>query len=598
MGRSRQRAEPLRDGPVRAAPARAWELAARWAWPASGVLALALAFLLATFPTVSDDLFMHLAAGRWFFRTGSFPDPDPWLASVRDYSRAWIDVAYWGAHLGAEALHELGGFALIGVLKALLVALGAAAPLWLARRIGERSFLVPAALAVALWAASNRFIERGSLVSDCLGPWVLALVISELARPSRLRWALPPIFLVWTNLHPGVMTGLVFVAGAAFLQWRAWRRWLPLLAACTAAALLHPDGAAHLVWALGNAPGAASGAFRRHNVEMMPTLSAVHVGTREVRLFFALAAGALLVLGWAFWRRARPWYELLVVAALCALGLSAVRYASTASLALPVAIVGALGAARRAGAPPPRAGSAAWRANAAGTALVALVSAGLCAKLALSGYTAASGVRRPGFGLDRAAYPFGAARFLESIPYEGALFNEHSWGTFLCWLWDGRPGVHYHGYMLDERFYERDYVGVNASAAEFDRIVAQYDLGAFLLRRLPAGPQRGPLVYRLLITRPEWRLVYWDQRSVVFLRDRPGHEALLAEHGYRFLDPYRPELLSAGLQREPARVLDEAVRQLHDQPSNLQAREIVEKLFQQDADELVSRRYGAPGRER
>jgi hypothetical protein len=290
---------------------------------------------------------MHLAVGRRFFETGRFPDPDPWLVSLPEYHRKWIDVADWGTHLAVTKLHAIGGFALLSALKALLIFTAAIAPLWLARRLGYRSFLAPAVLLLGLWAASDRFIERGSLISDCFGAWVLALVMAEMARPSRLRWLVPVLLLVWTNFHPGVLVGLFFVLCAAALRFSEWRRWLPLVVACVVACVVHPDGARHLLWAIETARG-STGAFRAHNFEMMPTLSPEHADSREVLLFLLLLGVAWVSLAYAFVQRSRPWFGVAVVAALTWFGLSTVRFVTTASMAMPVAVVGVLAVARRA----------------------------------------------------------------------------------------------------------------------------------------------------------------------------------------------------------------------------------------------------------
>src|SRR5262245_1500763 len=135
----RPRTEPAAAPPPAQPPQRG--LLARAAWPPAALAVLACAAYLACFPTVSDDIFMHLAVGRRFFAEGSFPNPDPWLFSLPDYDRGWIDRAYWGTHLGATWLHRLGGFELLVVLKSLLVVAGAAAPLWLARRLHLRARL-------------------------------------------------------------------------------------------------------------------------------------------------------------------------------------------------------------------------------------------------------------------------------------------------------------------------------------------------------------------------------------------------------------------------------------------------------------------------
>ncbi|MBK7877483.1 MAG: hypothetical protein IPJ77_17405 [Planctomycetes bacterium] len=545
---------------------------------------LACAFLLAAFPAISDDLFMHLAVGRRFFATGTFPDPDPWLSSLPDYHRRWIDVAYWGTHLSVTKLHELGGFTLLVVVKTLLVLAGACAPLWLAWRLRWRSFVTPAVLLLGLWAASDRFIERGSLVSDCFGPWVLAIAVAEHARPSRLRWLLPALVLVWTNFHPGVLVGLVFVGGAAALQPGQWKRWLPVVIACVVASVAHPDGARHLLWALETATKESTGAFRENNLEMMPTLSKMHADERETRLFLVLGAltwGALL---YAFAKRARPWMALAAALAMTVLGLSAVRYVATASMAFPVIVVAALAAAARARTGE-RAATPRWAVLA--TAFVALVAGALDVAVAKGGYRAASGERRFGFGLDRAGYPFGAADFVRDAPRGGNIFNEHHWGVFLAWYWDGAPKVHFHGYVLDEDFYGEQYVAVNRSVADFDRIVRDHDLGVFMLRRIPFNAQQGPLLHRLLITRPEWHLVYWDREAMVFYKDRPENAAAIAQCEFRWLDPFRPERLTRGLKDDPKGVLEECKRQLRAAPDDPFARNVVERAFKLDPATLL-----------
>lgn len=551
----------------------------------AALLVLVTAFLLAAFPAVSDDLFMHLAAGRRFLQTGSFPDPDPWIFSIPDYHRHWIDVAYWGMHLGVTKLHAWGGFPLLVLVKTAFVVAGAAAPLWLARRLGWSSFAVPAVAALGLWAASDRFLERGSLVSDCIGPWVLALTAAELVRPGRLRWVLPVLVLVWTNLHPGVVLGLACIAGAALLRAREWRRWLPLLLACGAASVAHPDGAGHLLWALQSAQrasGAGSGAFREFNFEMMPTLSDLHAGERETRLFLLLALIAWGVVIHAFARRARPWYGALVLAAFTVLGLSAVRHVATASMALPVVVVlvAAARGARSSAVRPAQAWSRRARVGAVAVVVTALAS--LDVSVAVTGYRAASGARRFGFGLDRSAYPFGAAEFVRALPHAGGIFNEQQWGAFLAWAWDGNPRIYFHGYVLDEEFYGESYAAVNRSHADFDRIVGAHDLDVFLLRRIPVDVQRGPLLHRLLLTRPDWHLVYWDARSMVFLRDRPENAAAIAAHEFRWLDPFRPDRLARGLKEAPQSVLAECRRQLRSAPNDPYAYNVVWNAFHLD----------------
>jgi hypothetical protein len=534
---------------------------------------------------------MNLAVGRHVFATGRFPDPDPWLFSLPDYHRRAIDLAYWGMHLGSAKLHALGGFALLGVVKALLVTGAAAAPLWLAHRLGLRSFLVPAIVLLGLWTANDRFIERGSLVSDCLGPVVLALLVHEMHRPGRRRWLIPVVLVVWTNIHPGVLTGLVFVALAALAGWRDWRRWLPLVAACAAATLVHPGGPRGTTWSVhlmsAIQPGGGSQAFGQHIVEWLPTLSAANIGTQQVQLLFLLCATTWALAVWALRRRRRPVFELATLAALTYLGFSMIRFVTTAALAMPlvaVALVARLRDADEARAPRPAAPSRPGVVALAATALVALL---LDAHVAASGYDTPAGRRHLGFGLERRVYPFGAADFVASLPLVGGIFNEHCYGAFLAWHWNGRPKIFFHGYVLDEKFYERDFYAANVSEADFDRIVSKYDIGAFFLARVPLTPTEGPLLHRLLVRRPEWRLVFWDDRAVVFVRDRPEHRTLLATHELHWFNPFVRGRLDEGLRQAPAEVLEEVTRVLRWAPDAAPARWVARDLLRRDPDELA-----------
>jgi hypothetical protein len=91
--------------------------------------------------------------------------------------------------------------------------------------------------------------------------------------------------------------------------------------------------------------------------------------------------------------------------------------------------------------------------------------------------------------------------------------------------------IFYHGYVLDTAFYERDYLGVNRSEVEFDRIVQQYDIDVVLPGRTPIG-RSGPLLHRLPLTRPEWapRLLGRCERGL--LRDTDATHAVVERWAY------------------------------------------------------------------
>ncbi len=552
-------------------------------WAVACTATLGLAALLALFPCKSDDLYMHLAIGRRFFRDGAFPAGDPFLFAQTEVPPDWI--VHGGSHLGAYLLYLAGGFDGLVLAKTLLVVVGAAAPLWLARHAGNRSAAVPALTLLALWAGCDRFIERSSLVSDVAGAWTLALLGADLVRPTRARWAIPAIFAVWTNAHSGIVTGLSLVAAAAAARPGDWRRSLPLLGACVATTFLHPTGPMNLWWAIAGSTGAHGALMRKHYFEWMPTLSSAYRGTREVWLFLALSVAVAALVVRSFRAGSRPWFAAVSLGGLTALGLSAIRFVTTAAFALPVlaALDGRRTPAGATGASDTPGPSRRHRLSLAAVTAVALAC---IVRIAVSGYSTPTGPRRVGLGVDPASVPERAAAFARTLPEGTRIFNEHEFGSYLAWAWDGDPPVFFHGYVLDPTFYERDYLGVNRSPQEFRRIVDAYGIGAFLLKRIPVTPASGPLFHRLLLTLPEWRLVHWDDSAIVFLRDLPSLRPVIDAREYRYVDPFRVDRLERGLREDPARVREEAIRAFRDSPDNALLRRLLSELFGEDPDRL------------
>jgi len=526
---------------------------------------LLCALVLAIFPSQSDDVWTHLAVGRRFFQEGHFPDPDPWIFSIPDYHRGWLDV--WGMHLGTYGLYRLGGFNALVLFKSILVIIGAAAPFWVARRLSSRNVAIPALVLLSLWAACPRFIERASLFSDVIGAWVLAIVASEMVRPSRLRWLLPIIFAIWTNVHPGVLTGLAFVGMATISARKEYKTWLPVLLACIAASCVHPTGYHTLEWAIRGILGNEFAILRQFVAEFQSPLNAISAKTYPVVLFFVLLA---FVLGTFIqsWRRKRvEIFEILVFAALIYLGLSSLRFVTTAAMSLPVLGVAVLaGTQSKSSDPLPEI----WQRRLVGAnVLVAATAFTLTLVVGVLGYDAPPFRNRSlGLGRDSSMDPVAGAKVVHDLPLEGKIFNEQSFGAYLTWQWDGSPRIFFHGYVVDMAFYKDQFAAAMVEKDAFDRVMNDHKIDVVFLSARPASRKSGLAIYRNLITRKDWHLIHWDEVSVVYLRDRPSYASIIEQRAFRYIDPYRPEAIGQGLRENPARLREELSRALEAWPSN------------------------------
>ena len=549
---------------------------ARRSYLCAEVAVLLCAFALALFPSQSEDLYIHLAVGRRFFRDAHFPDPDPFIYSIPGYVRGWTDV--WASHLLVYLTHRAVGFAGVVILKGFLVTFGAAAPLWLARRLDTRSPLLPGVVLMALWAASPRFIERTSLFSDVTVPWIIALCLLEIHQPSqRRKWLLPAFFLVWTNLHMGVLVGLGIVGAWFVSRPSEWRRSLPIFLSCTAAACVHPTGPMTLVWAIQGVLGTGFDPYRKYIREFGPTLSIGMVPVMVLFLIVVAVAGLIVFFNALRERKARA-FLLLVFGAVTYLGFDAIRFASTAAMALPVLVAGSIPVAP---AKPGFQGPSRW------ALLAAACGFALSIKVLGWGYSAPRAPHRD-FGLEpNPQYaPFAAADFVKRLPLVGNIFNQWGRGGFLAWRWDGDPKIFVHGYIIDPKFFMEESMASVQSRAGWKRAVEKFNLDVVFIDRIKLDGDK--IIRNNLITDPKWRLVYVDDTSVVFLRYREEYRDVLEQYEYRYVKPYDMVGLKDGLLQHRERVRAEFVRAIRDSGKNsivgTWARRIAKLRLHEDLD--------------
>jgi hypothetical protein len=217
------------------------------------LVAAALAMFAACVDVLHDpDLFWHLRLGRWILDTHSLPHAEMFSFTA---AGSPMTAHEWGSEVAFAALQSVGGL--------LLVALAMAAVAWsgllaLALRARDRGAgLVAVALGLLLGARAAEPVlgTRPQVLTLALVCWTLLVAERHLARGGRWVWVLPPVVLVWANLHAGVVLGLgalALLVGLEAVRRLAggpgaapWRRMGGLAGAVGLAALLgcvNPNG--------------------------------------------------------------------------------------------------------------------------------------------------------------------------------------------------------------------------------------------------------------------------------------------------------------------------------------------------------------------
>ena len=201
--------------------------------------------------------FFHTAAGEHILRTGELIRHDPFSFTM--HGKEWIAHQWLGECLMA-LVHRLAGMDGLLVATCLLIALLYS---WLAgklRRAGINPLLSMLLIFLAFAASSHHLHARPHLVS------IIALSVAysqmcdveEERTPAVKLYILIPLFVVWTNIHGGVLGGLLTLF-VVLSGWSiAWRIGIPtpvrsskylillwlLGFACALSVLLNPYGVA------------------------------------------------------------------------------------------------------------------------------------------------------------------------------------------------------------------------------------------------------------------------------------------------------------------------------------------------------------------
>ncbi|MEW6570589.1 MAG: hypothetical protein AB1390_05385 [Nitrospirota bacterium] len=136
-------------------------------------------------------------------------------------------------------------------------------------------------------------------------------------------------------------------------------------------------------------------------------------------------------------------------------------------------------------------------------------------------------------GVRKGRYPDGAVRFLKENKISGNMFNPYLWGGYLIWALYPDYKVFIDGRGLIEEIYFQSNKILEASSfsfagmPEWKAILDAYDINFIVT--FSVADFTGKLVPLIpaLYNDPAWYLIYMDDNSVIFIRERPQNSDLI-----------------------------------------------------------------------
>ncbi len=514
-------------------------------WAALVAAAVSAAFL---FPVHSQDIWWHLDSGRWMLQHHQYLGHETRTFSLN--GAPWHNFS-WLFQIVVAQLYQWSGMWGLLLFKAALM--------WLLfvlmfLAIGQKAAPLSWLLATLLfsWQIIPHILLRPHLPEGVFLALVVYWLQQEPKRGDIARYAL--LIVLWANIHASVIIGVAalslhYVVGPAFIRrpLAYWIRRMPPVLLLVLLMFATPNGWHLLDVLIGHAHGDYMHSYIKewHKPDHFPLLS-------------ASALAAILVAALLKVRILRP-AELFLIVFFLLLSLDSQRFLFELGLVLmrPSGHLIGLLLSRAGRASPHLAGRNGWLAGS-----LLLLGSLFLYKMPFA-WQAWS---KRDYPVAMRLYPHVAMSVLQPvIDAEGALklWNAYGWGGYIGWRGDGRVQVFIDG-RSPSIFSEQMLVTSTLSSRNpelLSRLASVWKVDAILLR---AGQNTLLTAYD-----PRWRLVAYDQRSMLYLR------AVLAEryhiqsigfNPFRPIGRYQPQQLKAyshQLRQLLARDRDNAQAWLH-----------------------------------
>ena len=473
-----------------------------------GGVMIVIASLFAT-AEQDPDFWWHIRIGRWMVDNRSLPSSDIFTFTVPDH--VWTDHEYL-----TEILMWLvfNAFGVVGISIAFGLVTWAGFYL-IYRQVRRQPYvIVGLGLALAAIAGDPIWGPRAQMITFALTCLELFWIQAYLSGRSRALTYFPLVMVLWANLHGGwviafVWLGIAFVAELVGWAWdrenpahRAHVRFLAIVTAASGIAVLATPHGLSLVLYPFNTVGSVA---QERLIEewFSPDFHQRYLLPFEAMIMLAIAGFAL---------RRPTLYELLLTIGAIALALQSVRNIVLFVAAVTPVLINTysaywkeLATARRWSWQAP-----AKPAFAVVTAIALLMITGATALHVYSDVNPATQAR-----ITDSNYPIGAADWLASHPEVGTrMFNQYGWGGYLAYRFYPQPNRRVFIFGEAELMGDgllNQYADVQFVQADWSAILDRYHVDYVVYNRdLP--------LTNLLVHDPDWKLVYEDSESVIFVR--------------------------------------------------------------------------------
>jgi hypothetical protein len=523
-----------------------------------------------------DDFFWHLATGRYIANTMSVPSQD--IFSISSGSAKWIPFE-WGWDVSTYGIYSAGGFVLLSVFRTLLI-LGIFYFLFLSVRTMKVRMTPFCLLAVIFtFGIFVRFSVRPHLISYLF----ISILTYSLIRyrsdikPEKIFFFLPFMFLIWCNMHMGVVLGISYFSLFVLNEFYGYKKQktsdsrkiktlIFVFLGSLAAMLINPGFIGTYIYALNHSNMAM--------LEMINEWKSPFAvpSTINIKIYFLFLFSGVLIFYYSYSKR--DYFPSLIFAVFAVDSTRGVRFVTdfliiifpyyTAAIVYLFSKYVKLESTKK---------------NSVFAKLITVLllfylDYSILNNSIYSNFLDTS-FRETGFGINEKNYPSGAMNFLrkENIPnMSGKVFNNLSTGGYFIWSFPGKMNYIDSRNLSDSIYF--NYKSIDEKQPGFENELSSEGIeyviyGNPYLNKNAAVLKKNVISY--FSTNPDkWKLVYWDDKSFVFVKNIDKFRELIKSNEYKYISSYNlifnPDVIKKGMNSDKETLYNEYKRKLTEEP--------------------------------
>jgi len=546
---------------------------------------LVLVFMSASYKiSGDDDIFWHLATGRYIVEHKVVPDKDV-FGHITSGSE-WIPFE-WGWDVMTYGLYNIGGLNAILLFRSLAFCFIFFVLYMLLRKFKINSFLSIAVLFVLLVAIMDRFSARPHILTYIFFVLLLYILLSykyiDRQGYTRKLFFIPVIFLLWANSHMGVLAGglilFVFTVTETIIYLKPGKfssgeikplnktelRNLWVISAASALMLLvNPHGFSTYVYAYDHTQMKMLESVNEWQSPFSPKMDFGFIITLYKVFMFA----GIFILYYAY--KKKDLLFAFIYLSFVIYSVRAIRFTVDYEIIIAVFVIISLSYTLS------LIRSTDFRKLYNGNVLkgiLAIFFVYIVSQIPSNAiYEKIQYYRIYGWGINTDFMPEQLFNFKKENNITGTPYNHFGTGGYLVWNFPGEKNYIDSRNLNDEIHNEYDAIMVMQPGFEKKLEERGVDYVIYLdpdLIRRPNDLKR--LVTNYFSTNKKWKLVFWDDKSMLFVKDVPKFSEVIQKYEYKVLDPYDALFnradFESNVKQNPDAVKLEVKRKLDTEPN-------------------------------